>query len=769
MVLNALLIFTIVVGVAGLERVEYCRSTTYIENGKAINIAEDNLYGNTDLQNEFKEALIDVLSYVLEESCLENSDANQKRLEQDKQNLDNKWTNYKYNISYTTIDGKEKVITNSSETEEQLTELPIAISDKERLPSDYSYYSGDVDNFYNGRESFFEWFHTENLVGDICIDNQEYSALVSKQIIEHMDFQDYKDILLETAWRADGTKIRKKIAKNDAKKNYGLTEEEVAQLCDWMYSDILTGEIEYQDIALPLSLLMDSPERYHITFAIDKEYYASAQAPYRKYQDEMENRQQMLHILTYVLFYDIAAFVIVMLTLLYVCGNREDSDEIHYLALDKCHVEIELLAEAVLYAGLVYYYDNYWTVAFGILKSVTMALVPIVMIWIMVQILFSLVRQLKGQQILENSFIVHILKRIGRFFETLLQSGKLTIISVAMAIVLPIFYAILIFIEVYLYIWYCYDVWESFLVVFFLIFLICNWLAIIVLTYKKTREFKTIYEGVEKVKSGDIKYQIKVNGSGMMHDLAENINSLSDGLEDAVNEMMKSERLKTELISNVSHDIKTPLTSIITYVDLLKKEEVQPEKALEYIDVLDRKSQRLKYLIEDLFEAAKASSGDMSMELVTLDAGSLVNQGIGEFTEKFEKSNLLVKNNVETERYFVKADSRLLWRIFENILSNVSKYALPESRVYIDAAEQKDTIILTVKNISAYELNISADELMERFTRGDKSRNTEGSGLGLNIAESLAKLQYGDFHVEIDGDLFKSVLVLPKIKKKTIT
>ena len=242
------------------------------------------------------------------------------------------------------------------------------------------------------------------------------------------------------------------------------------------------------------------------------------------------------------------------------------------------------------------------------------------------------------------------------------------------------------------------------------------------------------------------------------------INSLSDGLERAVDDMLRSERLKTELISNVSHDIKTPLTSIITYVDLLKREELQPEKAKEYVEVLDQKSQRLKVLTDDLFEAAKASSGAMATEITRIDIGALVCQAAGEFSEKFENTELELKNSVQDNVWFVQADGRLAWRVIENLFANVTKYAQPNSRVYVDAEQKGQMIEIVVKNVSAYELNISAEELMERFTRGDKSRNTEGSGLGLNIAKSLAELQGGNFFVEIDGDLFKAILQLPMDK-----
>ena len=228
---------------------------------------------------------------------------------------------------------------------------------------------------------------------------------------------------------------------------------------------------------------------------------------------------------------------------------------------------------------------------------------------------------------------------------------------------------------------------------------------------------------------------------------------------------MKSERLKTELITNVSHDIKTPLTSIINYVDLLKTEDIQNEKANEYIKILEQKSQRLKKLIEDLVEASKASSGNVKLNLENISIKELFNQTIGEFEDKLESKRLNIEVNMPNTDLRVNADSRYLYRIVENLFSNITKYALDGSRVYIDIKEKTDVIEIALKNISKDKLNISSEELMQRFVRGDKSRYTEGSGLGLSIAQSLTELQGGKFDITVDGDLFKVIMTWPKIEK----
>lgn len=240
--------------------------------------------------------------------------------------------------------------------------------------------------------------------------------------------------------------------------------------------------------------------------------------------------------------------------------------------------------------------------------------------------------------------------------------------------------------------------------------------------------------------------------------VAIELNDISGGLTNAIDEAMKSERLKTELITNVSHDIKTPLTSIINYVDLMKQEEIENEKVKEYLQVLDNKSQRLKKLTEDLVEASKASSGNIKLTMEKLNVKELVKQVSGEFEDKFEKRGLEIIEDLPEEDIFIEADSRYMFRVMENMYVNISKYALENSRVYIDIEKKGDTARISLKNISQDQLNISVDELMQRFVRGDSSRTTEGSGLGISIAKSLTELQKGKFNIYLDGDLFKVVI-----------
>ena len=242
----------------------------------------------------------------------------------------------------------------------------------------------------------------------------------------------------------------------------------------------------------------------------------------------------------------------------------------------------------------------------------------------------------------------------------------------------------------------------------------------------------------------------------------ENLQSIQSGIQKAVDEQMRAERMKTELITNVSHDIKTPLTSIVNYVDLLEKEDIQPEKAKEYVDVLNRQAARLKKLTEDLVEASKASSGSLPVHLAPTDVNVLLSQLAGDYIEKLEGAQLEPIFHPAPSQPVIQADGQLLSRVLGNLFSNICKYAMPGTRVYFESAADENTVSLTFKNISKYELNIPAEELMARFVRGDRSRHTEGSGLGLSIAQSLTELQGGTFRLEIDGDLFKAVVTFPR-------
>jgi signal transduction histidine kinase len=278
---------------------------------------------------------------------------------------------------------------------------------------------------------------------------------------------------------------------------------------------------------------------------------------------------------------------------------------------------------------------------------------------------------------------------------------------------------------------------------------------------------KKLKKGIEEIALGNMEYQIPLQGlRGENLKLAEMINGIANGFHMAVEEAMKNERLKTDLITNVSHDIKTPLTSIINYVAILKQSDIADPKIQGYLDILEAKAQRLKTLTEDVVEASKVSSGNISLEYMDVDLVEMIQQTEGEMAEKFEARNLKMIVNLPAEPAVVHVDGRRMWRVLENIFGNAAKYAMPGTRVYADLKLEEDTVDLSLKNVSEHQLNISADELTERFIRGDLSRSSEGSGLGLSIAQSLTTMQGGTFNLYLDGDLFRVNIRFPRVKKQ---
>ena len=289
--------------------------------------------------------------------------------------------------------------------------------------------------------------------------------------------------------------------------------------------------------------------------------------------------------------------------------------------------------------------------------------------------------------------------------------------------------------------------------------LLVFWVFVYILMLKYIEKVDKINQALKEIYEGNPNVHLeKEELTGVLKQMAEYINDIAGGFTNAIEQSLKSERLKTELITNVSHDIKTPLTSIINYVDLLKQEDIKDEKIKQYIDILNQKSLRLKKLIEDLVEASKVSSGNVKLNIEVIDLKELLAQTIGEFEDRFESKNLKIDIEIPDEEVKIKADNRYMYRVIENLFSNITKYSIDNSRVYISLTKQNDKIKLEIKNISKDKLNISPDELMQRFVRGDKSRYTEGSGLGLSIAKSLTEMQGGKFDINIDGDLFKVII-----------
>jgi signal transduction histidine kinase len=274
-------------------------------------------------------------------------------------------------------------------------------------------------------------------------------------------------------------------------------------------------------------------------------------------------------------------------------------------------------------------------------------------------------------------------------------------------------------------------------------------------------KYEILLDATNKIAEGNLDVKIDED-LGLFNPFKDQVIKIQSGFKKAVNEEVKSQRMKTDLISNVSHDLKTPLTSIITYVDLLKGENVTEEERKAYINTLDKKSQRLKFLIEDLFEVSRATSGNINLNLVKVDIVELMRQTEIELEDKIKNANLKIRNYFSGNKIVLELDSQKTFRIFENLLNNVVKYAMEGSRVYVDIIENNEVAEITIKNMSAEEINFDSEDIVERFQRGDKSRNTEGSGLGLAIVKSFVEVQDGTFNIEVDGDLFKVTIKFKK-------
>jgi signal transduction histidine kinase len=291
----------------------------------------------------------------------------------------------------------------------------------------------------------------------------------------------------------------------------------------------------------------------------------------------------------------------------------------------------------------------------------------------------------------------------------------------------------------------------------------------IYLFYRYLKEYTGLVTDIGKVvdhtvliRNGDLNTKLILSENSPMHKTAEDLSNIQEGVFTAVQEHLKSERMKIELITNVSHDLKTPLTSIVNYIDLLGRENLSPEHANDYVKVLSRKAARLTALTQDIFDISKAHSGNLELNIERIDIVELIKQSIAELDEKIQESTLNFKTTLPQDKIYISADGRKLYRVFDNLISNILKYSLENTRVYIDLTENEESVSLSFKNIASYELNMSAGDLTERFVRGEESRTTEGSGLGLAIVQSFVTLCGGSFDINIDGDLFKAVVKFKK-------
>ena len=452
-------------------------------------------------------------------------------------------------------------------------------------------------------------------------------------------------------------------------------------------------------------------------------------------------------------------WLIGMVWLTVTAGRRPEDEEIHLNGFDRWYTEIAAgtvigiwLAGTIISGTLIA--NSSLGYSYAVVTVIVTCLIcgTYTMAWFLIGYL-SLVRRIKAGTLWKNSLIRKVLKWIGKC------SGKLADFARAFSRNTAEKIKVLLVGGAFLFL--------QFLIIgcvfsgagVFLLALMAVDVAVMIFAIRKADGLDLIMDGLKKISDGELQYKIKTDTlTGKQKVMAEYINNIGSGLDAAVENSLKKERMQTELITNVSHDLKTPLTSIINYVDLMKRENPTDPKIQEYLRILDEKSQRLKVLTEDVVEASKASTGNIKLEMNDIDFVEMVQQVIGEFEEKFKEKNLTMMVHFTDEPSIIYADGQRMWRVLENVFGNVVKYAMEGTRVYAEISNRNKKVTFSLKNISAQPLNISADELTERFIRGDVARNTEGSGLGLSIAKSLTELQGGEFKLYLDGDLFKVMI-----------
>ena len=427
-------------------------------------------------------------------------------------------------------------------------------------------------------------------------------------------------------------------------------------------------------------------------------------------------------------------------------GHWQGHEGIHLTWLDKIPADVWLLVLlCTFFIGWEAFYYEWGRVFF------CAALVPLVLLF-----LCAFAAQCKAGTVLRGALIGRIARFLWRIVRAVFRALLHTLVRLPLVWKTALVGLVIVGAEFLLYI-------NDFYRVRYGVFLVMKLIELLAVLYIAV-SLRTLQKGGEKLARGDFSSPIDTRYLiGDFKRYGQELNDVQGGLEQAVQEQMKAEHLKTELITNVSHDIKTPLTSIVNYVDLLKKEDMPSSAAREYIAVLDRQSHRLKKLTEDLVEASKASSGALNVELQPTDVNVLLSQIEGEYQERLAACHLTLVTQPPAPGTMIQADSRLLSRVMDNLVSNVCKYAMENTRVYVTAAVRDGRAVISFKNVSRDELNISPDELMERFVRGDASRHSEGSGLGLSIARSLVQLQGGTFALSIDADLFRADIVFPLI------
>lgn len=590
---------------------------------------------------------------------------------------------------------------------------------------------------YGYRTNLYGGSNTSYFASRICYENAREIAQFD---ILNPYIQEYFPVgVLEDLYRGNFTNV-----------NYAIEEKQNGQ---WEVVSTTLSEEENYGFCDSFES-WENGTSYRVTVAIKSSMPQESGKTYFQYM-LFNTVHRLSDVLPWILVISFVLCVASFTVLCIMAGHRPGHNKIVLNWMDRLPVDAYALVAACLAGWLLWlslengFYDlDAFANTMACIGILTASL--ILLGW-----LLSLITRIKVGRWWENTLIYRLLHWIHR---NGLHAAKMLLRTVgAIPIVwrtLVITGALLIAL-MYLAI---YSIWNGSLLMLYTLIS----LAIVVFLCFCSIQLQKLKGAVETMANGDFDARVDTTGLyGEFRRYGEHLNAISDGMSIAIEQHTKSERMKTELITNVSHDIKTPLTSILNYVDLLQHTQNETERA-QYLEVLHRQATRLKKLTEDLVEASKAATGNIQTELVPTDVSESLNQAVGEYTERLEAAELTLVARFPDYRLSILADGRLLWRVLDNLLGNICKYAMPGTRVYLTVEEREKTVSIQLKNISRQQLNISPDELMERFVRGDSARSTEGSGLGLNIAKSLTELQHGRFRLELDGDLFKVDVELPK-------
>lgn len=442
---------------------------------------------------------------------------------------------------------------------------------------------------------------------------------------------------------------------------------------------------------------------------------------------------------------------------LFCAAGRSTDGSLAVTFFDRIPFDFLVLLTAAVIAFSIFLVFSFYTTVFIIINLILLFCIAVIVYFCVLCVLLNFASQVKKKRLVKGTLCYRLLRGIYRLFRPLFKKAGYTVSNLHLVLKAVLICAVIAIAQLFVIL--AFTRYDTDMLVLFWIIESAVIIPCVIYTAVCLVKLK---RGGEEIAGGNLDYKIDTtNMFGDFKRFGESLNNINEGMQAAVNEKMKSERMKTELITNVSHDIKTPLTSIINYADLIRKEDIDNVRVKEYIAVLERQSNRLKKLIEDLVEASKASSGVLKVSLEKCNVCVLLAQATGEYEERFEEAGLKSVVYVPEKPIYIMADGRYLWRVFDNLMNNICKYTQPDTRVYINLEQIGERAVITFKNVSKYPLNISSDELMERFVRGDSSRSTEGSGLGLSIARSLTELQNGSLNIAVDGDLFKVMVSFP--------